>query len=163
MTSGLSWASIIVDFTSGMSKADSPPTVGDAAASRWALESPAGGDRRLARLAIRTLPFRIGRSAGLELSLPHESVSKEHAEIYGAEDGLHVRDLHSTNGTFANQVRVQDAPIHEGDLLRFAEFELRVVRLKDPEDQTKVAPDDTANLSERCDGGKELVELLEKG
>lgn len=145
-----------------MNEADTPPTVGDAFASRWALESPAGGNRRLARLTIRKLPFRIGRREGLELSLPHESVSKEHAEIYGAEDGLHVRDLHSTNGTFANEVRVQDAPIHEGDLLRFAEFELRVVRLRDQDVQTQAPPDDTANLNERCEGGKELVELLEK-
>ena len=148
-----------------MSKADTPPAVGDAPASLWALESPAGGDRRLARLAIRKLPFRIGRRAGLELSLPYESVSKEHAEIYVSENGLRVRDLHSMNGTFANQVRVHDAPLREGDLLRFADFELRVVRL---EAEAKAPPDDTAQLGDAAPakpepkGGRELVELLER-
>ncbi|HET7295301.1 MAG TPA: EAL domain-containing protein [Vicinamibacteria bacterium] len=115
-------------------------------------------------MTIRTLPFRIGRRAGLELSLPYESVSKEHAEIYGTGDGLRVRDLHSRNGTFANQVRVHDAPLHEGDLLRIADFELRVVRL---EADAKAPPDDTAQMGDlptpRAEpkGGAQLVELLE--
>ena len=145
--------------------ADTPPAVAAASASIWALESPAGGDRRLARLAIRKLPFRIGRRAGLELSLPYESVSKEHAEIYVSDAGLRVRDLNSRNGTFANEVRVHDAPLHEGDMLRFADFQLRVVRL---EAEAKVAPDDTAQMGDflpvRAErgGGRELVELLEK-
>ncbi len=148
-----------------MDKADIPSIVGDAPAPVWALESPAVGDRRLARLAIRKLPFRIGRRAGLELSLPFESLSKEHAEIYVSDDGLRVRDLNSTNGTFANEVRVHDAPIHDGDRLRFADFELRVVRL---EPEGKSAPDDTAQMGDflpskaELSGGSELVELLEK-
>ncbi len=134
----------------------------------WALESPAGGALRLSRLKIRTLPFRIGRRAGLELSLPYESLSKEHAEIYQAPDGLRVRDLQSTNGTFSNQVRIKDAPLREGDLLRFADFELRVVRCQDPEPAVQSAPDDTAQLGDGSPtgkeppGGRELVEMLEQ-
>jgi EAL domain-containing protein (putative c-di-GMP-specific phosphodiesterase class I) len=145
--------------------ADITSSVGEAHASVWALESPAGGDRRHARLAIRKLPFRIGRRAGLELSLPYESVSKEHAEIYVSDEGLRVRDLNSTNGTFANEVRVHDAPLHEGDMLRFADFQLRVVRLAA---EAKSPPDDTAQLGDflparpERGGGSELVELLEK-
>jgi len=146
--------------------ADIPsPVVGDAPTSVWALESPTVGDRRLARLAIRKVPFRIGRRAGLELSLPYESVSKEHAEIYISDAGLRVRDLNSRNGTFANEVRVHDAPLREGDMLRVADFELRVVRL---EGEAKAPPDDTAQMGDflptRAErgGGRELVELLEK-
>ncbi len=153
---------------------DTPLSVGKAIPSRWALESPAGGDRRLSRVPIARLPFRIGRRAGLELRLPYESVSKEHAEIYFAGNGLHVRDLQSTNGTFANQVRVQDTAIHEGDVLRFADCELRVVSVAPPQvvaksDTPDDTPDDTAELGQRVPstsdipGGRELVELLEMG
>ena len=147
---------------------DTPPSVGRVITSRWALESPPGGDRRLSRVPIARLPFRIGRRAGLELSLPYESVSKEHAEIYFAGHGLHVRDLQSTNGTFSNQVRVQDTAIHEGDVLRFADCEMRVVSVAPPQVVAKSGdPDDTAELGERIPstsdtpGGRELVELLE--
>jgi len=120
------------------------------------------------RVPIQTLPFRIGRRVGLELSLPYESVSKEHAEIYADGKGLHVRDLQSTNGTFANQVRVQDALIREGDLLRFADCELRIVRVEPPEEVDEPGPsDDTAELGERIPAHadtpdrRHLVELLE--
>ena len=54
-------------------------------------------------------PFRIGRPPALHLTLPAESVSTEHAEFYADGDGLRLRDLGSTNGTFVNRVRIEDA------------------------------------------------------
>ncbi|HEY6555229.1 MAG TPA: FHA domain-containing protein, partial [Vicinamibacteria bacterium] len=65
----------------------------------WHLESHIDGARQLRRVRVHPLPFRIGRRPGLELVLSAESVSKTHAEIYWADDGLHLRDLESTNGT----------------------------------------------------------------
>jgi EAL domain-containing protein (putative c-di-GMP-specific phosphodiesterase class I) len=150
--------------------AEPHPSGGSRRVSRWALESPAGGGKHVRRLVIYPLPFRVGRRRGLELHLPYDSVSKEHAEIYWADDGLRVRDLHSTNGTYANQVRVQDAPLREGDRVRFAEWEFRVVRRAEPDTEGQVDVDeepDTAVVGERApvghdrSGSRELVELLE--
>jgi EAL domain-containing protein (putative c-di-GMP-specific phosphodiesterase class I) len=141
--------------------------------THWALESPAGGGKHVRRLVIHPLPFRVGRRRGLELHLPYESISKEHAEIYWAGEGLRVRDLHSTNGTFANQVRIEDAPLREGDRVRFAECEFKVVRRAELEQeaQTESGPaddePDTAVVGQRApvghdrSGSRELVELLE--
>ena len=47
----------------------------------WYLETMAEAGR-LRRIAIHPLPFRVGRRQGLELVLPADSVSKNHAEIY---------------------------------------------------------------------------------
>jgi len=144
------------------------PSAGGAFVSRWALESPSSGGRHIRRLSIHMLPFRIGRRRGLELHLPYESISKEHAEIYSTSGGLRVRDLNSTNGTFANQIRVQDAPIHEGDRIRFADCEFRLVRRNEAQDEAHGDEEpDTAVLGERAPmgadrtGNRQLIELLE--
>ena len=55
-------------------------------------------------------------------------VSKNHAEIYTDGLTLRVRDMGSPNGTYLNRQLVADAPLHEGDLLRFGDCDFRVVR-----------------------------------
>jgi EAL domain-containing protein (putative c-di-GMP-specific phosphodiesterase class I) len=102
---------------------------------RWFLESLVEGGRQLRRVAVHPLPFRVGRKPGLELSLPSDAVSKEHAEIYPDGDGLRVRDLKSKNGTFVNRDRVKDAPVREGDIIHFAQLEFRLGRqeLEEPD------------------------------
>jgi EAL domain-containing protein (putative c-di-GMP-specific phosphodiesterase class I) len=88
---------------------------------------------RLRRISIHTLPFRVGRRQGLELTLPADSVSKSHAEIYARGSGLGLRDLGSKNGTRVNRSLVKDAPLNEGDILHFADFEFRVGRTDEGE------------------------------
>ena len=60
------------------------------------MRKPTGhGDERLSRIELSPLPFRIGRRPGLDLTLPHTSVSREHAEFYLDRDGL--RALHDVD------------------------------------------------------------------
>jgi EAL domain-containing protein (putative c-di-GMP-specific phosphodiesterase class I) len=110
-------------------RADVSGTVGtvDVRGAGWYLETMAEAGR-LRRVAVSILPFRIGRLPGLDLTLPADSVSKRHAEIYASGAGLHLRDLGSTNGTFVNRTLIEDSPIREGDILHFADFEFRVGR-----------------------------------
>jgi len=82
---------------------------------------------RLYRVPIHSLPFRVGRKAGLELTLPLQIVSFQHAELYQHDGRLMVRDLGSTNGTFLNQEPLTgEAPLDEGDILHFATLEFRL-------------------------------------
>ena len=57
-----------------------------------------------------TLPLgeslRIGRSADCQLILDDDYVSTRHAVIYRGEQGYLVEDLGSTNGTYANDLRI---------------------------------------------------------
>jgi EAL domain-containing protein (putative c-di-GMP-specific phosphodiesterase class I) len=94
----------------------------------WVLESRVGDDGSLQRTSIQPMPFRIGRSAGLDLVLPSAHVSKVHAEIYTDGLALRVRDLESRNGTFLNREPVRDATLHEGDVLHVGNHEFRVSR-----------------------------------
>ena len=97
--------------------------------SVWFLSGCLGDGEGLRQVPINSVPFRIGRGADLNLSLPSPRVSKVHAEIVAAGNILSVRDMQSSNGTFVNGHRVSaDKPIGENDLIQCADFELRVGR-----------------------------------
>jgi EAL domain-containing protein (putative c-di-GMP-specific phosphodiesterase class I) len=137
----------------------------------WYLETIAesGG---LRRIAIDVLPFRVGRRQGLELVLPADSVSKQHAELYESEAGIAVRDLGSKNGTFVNRSLIDEAPLREGDIIHFADFEFRMGR-SDEKETAPLAPSDsgpTTAVPKRrelphhfVEGTRELRELLRDG
>jgi EAL domain-containing protein (putative c-di-GMP-specific phosphodiesterase class I) len=134
----------------------------------WFLETLSEGGK-LRRLRINVLPFRVGRRQGLELVLPAESVSKQHAEIYGRGQELRIKDLGSRNGSFVNRVQVQDAALVEGDIVHFADFEFRVGRSDLSESKPESGPfgHSTTVAVKRPDlphrfleGTRELRELL---
>ncbi len=136
----------------------------------WVLESLAEGGK-LCCQAIQPLPFVIGRRPGLDLTLPSLAVSKTHAEVYATGDGLRLRDLGSTNGTFLNEELVTDCPLREGDILHFADFEFRLGR-QDPDPRADAGPDEMVRTVSLCGrelprqfpaGARELRELIEEG
>ena len=132
----------------------------------WVLESQLGDGGVLQRMPLQPLPFRIGRAPGLRLVLPAAHVSKVHAEIYSAGPALRVRDLGSRNGTFLNRQPVEDAPLHEGDILHIGDFEFRVARdVPEPaEHDDEGTLLQTMPLTQHFKAGAALVpELIEKG
>ena len=76
---------------------------------------------------LRPLPFRVGRRPSPSLALLSDSVSMEHAEFYVQDADLRLRDLGSTNGTFVNRRRVDDASLKDGDVIHFADMQFQVV------------------------------------
>ncbi|MEM6393707.1 MAG: FHA domain-containing protein [Planctomycetota bacterium] len=59
----------------------------------------------------------VGRKANCDLRIPLTSVSRQHCEISTDGDTIKVRDLGSSNGTFHNSIRVQEAELAAGDEL----------------------------------------------
>jgi len=138
---------------------------GSGPASPWFLLGVAEGGRRIWRIPLEELQFRVGRRGGLQLTLPSDSVSSEHAEIYAEGVSLFVRDLGSTNGTFVNRDRIEQSPLAEGDIIHFSDFEFRLGRQTAREDtRNKTAETDHLELPSQLDprAGK-LVELLRDG
>lgn len=71
----------------------------------------------------RIVPVRgrltIGRGSECDLALDEPEMSRKHALIENNGDGIYLRDLGSSNGTFVNGVQVRDAVLHPGDQIAF--------------------------------------------
>lgn len=61
----------------------------------------------------------LGRALTSDFSVVDPTISRRHAELRVAGDGVQVRDLQSSNGTFVNGVRVAEGVLRPGDQITF--------------------------------------------
>lgn len=66
----------------------------------------------------------IGSLDTADIKLIHPTISRQHAYIEMEERGYRLIDRDSKNGVFINQVRVLDALLSDGDLIRVGEIHL---------------------------------------
>ena len=65
----------------------------------------------------------LGRAAACAVSIPDQSVSRQHCVIRRAARGdFEIHDLDSYNGTFINGLRVRDHPLADGDEIMVGEI-----------------------------------------
>ena len=60
----------------------------------------------------------IGRAESCDIYVDRDSVSRSHARVDSKDQKYVVADLGSTNGTYVNDVPVEDGLLMDGDLLR---------------------------------------------
>ena len=92
----------------------------------------------MARLVIKTAGIedrlielkmgvnRVGRSEDMDFSIPHPTVSSLHCELLLTEEGVTIRDLESTNGTFVDGRPVREARLFARQTVRLGDVELVV-------------------------------------
>ncbi len=119
----------------------------------WFLVGNFAGDREQRHYPIRVFPYVIGRRTDVSLCLPFQTVSGVHAEIDVSEEGIFLRDLHSTNGTFVNGRRISETTyLTQGDLIQLADVALRIQR-QDSTQNTQTLEEDV------CDQALALVQF----
>jgi hypothetical protein len=69
---------------------------------------------------------RIGRSPDADFTIADPTVSNLHCEVVLAEQGVTVRDLESTNGTFVDGMQVREARLLPGQVMRLGDVEFLV-------------------------------------
>src|SRR2546422_215376 len=77
--------------------------------------------------------YQVGRSSRCSFVVDDLSVSRFHAEVSVNEEKVHVKDLESRNGTFVDDVRVNEADLQPGHVLRCGAILFRLVRYKPQE------------------------------
>lgn len=110
-------------------------------------------------------PVVLGRSPRhADLVLPHEQVSRRHAEVVRRADGVWVRDLGSANGTFVggDQVGLRPVALLLGKELIVGPFSLQVLGPSERLQRTQVrrATAGDGSLDWLADGT--VVDLLQK-
>jgi hypothetical protein len=71
-------------------------------------------------------PLVIGRSPEVDVVINNTSVSRRHAEVWRTSDGVAIRDLDSTNGTYVNGHRVTAVSLSPRDDVTIGAVHLRI-------------------------------------
>ncbi len=82
-------------------------------------------------------PVYVGRQIGSQVYLPDKAVSRQHAVFYTTTNGdWIVEDLGSSNKTYLNNQAIHKTELKHNDLIRIADFNIRV-SLEEDEDQDR--------------------------
>jgi len=99
----------------------------------------------------------VGRHQDADVLLQAAEISRRHAALLLKDQLLWVQDLNSSNGTFINDIRIeQEKQLHDGDIVQFASFKFSVLApaqeiLDLPE--IEVEPVNTASTPDLSDQG----------
>jgi adenylate cyclase len=75
---------------------------------------------------LTSISVIVGRAPTADLPVVDPTVSRRHAQILSDENGLSVHDLGSSNGTFVNGNKIENAPIVPGDVIAFGKVSFRL-------------------------------------
>lgn len=104
---------------------------------------------------------RIGRAASNDITLPHNSISRSHAEIESNHDSWTVTDLRSANGVLVNGSRIETAQLKSGDVIALGDIKIRFENVTTGTVVAKASPDLASHLTQILDQ-KSVAKLLEQ-
>jgi pSer/pThr/pTyr-binding forkhead associated (FHA) protein len=87
------------------------------------------GAGRTLLIPVGTEVMHIGRGLSADLRLDESSVSRRHAILMPRVSGARVLDDRSSNGTFVNGRRIQQADLSDGDVIVIGRVLLRYLEL----------------------------------
>jgi hypothetical protein len=76
--------------------------------------------------AIGDVPLVIGRSPDVSVVINDSNVSRRHAEVWRTSEGVAIRDLQSTNGTFVNGHSVNAVSLSPRDDITVGPLHFRI-------------------------------------
>jgi adenylate cyclase len=68
----------------------------------------------------------VGRAPASDIPVIDPTISRRHAEVESTDDAVIVRDLGSSNGTFLNGTRIDEAEVSPGDVVTFGKVGFRL-------------------------------------
>ena len=106
--------------------------------------------------------IRIGAAEGNHFVLTDDTVSRRHAEIARTSEGMVLRDLGSTNGTFVGPVRIKEVFLGENRTFRVGKTEMEFVILDEVVDIVAVEATQFENIVGQSVDMREMFAVLER-
>jgi len=85
-------------------------------------------DETLREIRLTDQAVSLGRSPEADIVVADEKISRLHCGIQLQDGVYHVRDLKSRNGTYLNDVKIEDAPLQPGDRIRMGSTVIEVFK-----------------------------------
>lgn len=102
------------------------------------------GESSVNELKFDKGPIYVGRQMGSQVFLPDKAVSRQHAVFYTTKDGSWMlEDLGSSNKTFINSHAIHKTELKHNDVVRIADFLIRVSLESDEDQDRKMQMEDT--------------------
>ena len=87
------------------------------------------GSERTLMIPLGSEVLHIGRGLSADLHLDESSVSRRHAILVPRTGGARILDERSSNGTYVNGRRVQEADLSNGDVIVVGRVVLRYLEI----------------------------------
>jgi adenylate cyclase len=117
------------------------------------------GDQSIDLQLGRTLV--VGRAVTSDIPIYDPTISRRHAEVSLSDNGVRVKDLGSSNGTFLNGAKIAEAEAGPNDVVTFGKVAFRVkdVTAPTPRPQVVPAPAEFTNPRSAVPGGTIVRQL----
>lgn len=106
--------------------------------------------------------LRIGSKKENDVVIADDTVSRHHAVIEEKKGQYIIRDLESTNGTFVNGLRVSEAFLNEGSIIKLGNTELRFIPVEEKIELLPSKKDRFGDIVGKSKEMKEIFGILEK-
>ncbi|MDO8643419.1 MAG: sigma 54-interacting transcriptional regulator [bacterium] len=120
------------------------------------------GSNKGKKLDLNKNTFSIGKKEDNDLVIDDKTVSRKHLEIQKMENGFMLQDLESTNGTTINDIRVKQAYLSPGDIIKIGNTKIEFVAFDEKvqiEPSSKEAFGDLSGQSRKM---RQIFGILEK-
>jgi ABC-type multidrug transport system ATPase subunit len=109
--------------------------------------------------------LKIGRATDNDIVIPDVLASRHHATLVPTAGGAEIHDARSINGTFVNGVRVESAPLHDGDVVTIGNVDLvfsggTLVRRTETEAATRTGGLEVHGVTWTIEGNKTLLDNI---
>ncbi|HEY7054675.1 MAG TPA: FHA domain-containing protein [Mycobacterium sp.] len=107
----------------------------------------------------------IGRATDNDIVIPDVLASRHHATLVPTATGVEIQDARSINGTFVNGTRVDEAPLHDGDVVTIGNVDLvfeggTLVRRTQTEAATRTGGLEVHGVTWTIEGNKTLLDNI---
>ena len=82
----------------------------------------------------------VGRAVTSDVPVYDPTISRQHAELVLTDGGVRIKDLGSSNGTFLNGARIDEAVATDSDVITFGKVAYRVKEVSAPPPRPQVVP-----------------------